>query len=304
MEHKPVNGWIILDKPLGMSSTQASSFVRRLFKADKAGHAGTLDPFATGILPIALNEATKTIPYVVDGRKIYQFQVTWGEQRTTDDREGEVCATSSHRPTEPEIRAALPQFIGKIQQVPPPYSAIKIQGQRAYKLARSGQEVEMKPREVMIYDFQLAFSDSNDCSTFRVECGTGTYVRSLARDLALSLGTVGFVSTLRRLQVGKFDEQHAISLEKLKEIGHTPEVCSALLSIRTVLDDIPAVSVSKSDAQKIRQGQKIWWRGDSVGSFDATMSELVILLENEVVAIAQHDDGWLSPKRVFNISLD
>lgn len=336
LQNRCVNGWIILDKPLGMTSTQASSFVRRLFKADKAGHAGTLDPFATGVLPIALNEATKTIPYVVDGQKVYQFQVTWGEQKSTDDVEGEVIATSSHRPTEESIKAVLPQFTGAIQQVPPPYSAIKINGQRAYQLARAGQEFEIKPRQVIIHDFQLASLDSKDCATFTVECGTGTYIRSLARDLALSLGTVGFVSSLRRLQVGRFKEEHTISLEKLKEIGYNPEmhalsgsfsgetsesfaarnilyvrehrerfrwpqqndpggVYSVILPIRTVLDDIPAVSVSESDAQKIRLGQRIY-----VSSGDNSASQVVIFLGDEVVAIAQQgDDGWLSPKRVF-----
>jgi tRNA pseudouridine55 synthase len=290
-----VNGWILLDKPYGMSSTQAGNIVRRLTKSTKAGHAGTLDPLATGVLPIALGEATKTIPYVMEGRKQYRFQVTWGEQRNTDDAEGIVVSTCATRPNREAITAVLPQFMGTIQQVPPAFSAIKIEGQRAYALARAGEAVMLKSRLVMIYDLILESIDSVDQATFLVTCGTGTYVRSLARDMAQALGSVGYVSFLRRTFVGKFHEKDTILLEKLRELSHKSEVDQRILPLGVVLDDIPAVPITVEEVGLIRQGQKIPVMGIVSG-----LPLSALWLEDQVVAIAENRDGFYYPKRVFN----
>ena len=252
-----MNGWILLDKPYGMSSTQAGNIVRRLTKSAKAGHAGTLDPLATGVLPIALGEATKTIPYMMEDRKQYRFQVTWGEQRTTGDAEGVVDSTSLSRPDKQAIIAVLPQFTGIIQQCPPAFSAIKVEGQRAYALARAGEAVILTSRPVTIHELILESMASPDQATFLVTCGTGTYVRSLARDLAQALGTVGYVSSLRRTFVGKFQEKDTILLEKLRELSHKSTIDQGILPLGAVLDDIPAVPVTAEDADLIRQGQRI-----------------------------------------------
>jgi tRNA pseudouridine55 synthase len=302
--NKPINGWIILDKPYGMTSTQASNLVRRLTGTSKAGHAGTLDPLATGVLPIALGEATKTIPYVVEGMKQYSFQVTWGEQRITDDGEGAVIATSPHRPTIDSIMGILPQFIGTINQRPPLFSALKIDGKRAYDLARSGdpetletlkKAMILKTRPITIYNLTLESMDSNDQATFVVTCGTGTYVRSLARDIAEVLGTVAHVSRLRRVMVGKFHHNDAISLENLTELGHKSKLHRIFLPLGAVLDDIPAVSVTREEAIMIHQGQRI------PSTSRMVYSPLVVLrLADQVVALANGRDGYFYPKRVFN----
>ena len=207
----PVNGWIILDKPQGMTSTQAVSKVRRLLEAQKAGHAGTLDPLATGILPIALGEATKTVPHIVDAAKVYRFAVTWGQERNTDDAEGEVVATAETRPDRQEIEALLPRFTGRIRQKPPAFSAIKLEGERAYDLARAGEDVDIPEREVEIYHLRLLADEpgsSPDRSWFEVECGKGTYVRALARDMGRALGCYGYISALRRTRVGQIGRAH------------------------------------------------------------------------------------------------
>lgn len=244
-----IDGWICLDKPEGMTSTQALGKVRWLLKAQKAGHGGTLDPLATGILPIALGEATKTIPFCQDHIKTYSFTIRWGEERSTDDAEGEVTATSNHRPDEPAIRAILPRFTGDIEQVPPRFSAIKIDGQRAYDLARDGEEIELESRWVYIEAIDL-IEVSADYARFRCVCGKGTYMRSLARDMARALGTAGHIADLRREAVGPFTLDNAISLEKLEEIGH-----SALLPVETVLDDIPALALNEREAARLKNGQ-------------------------------------------------
>lgn len=304
MNSKTTNGWVILDKPYGMSSTQASNIVRRLTGASKAGHAGTLDPLATGVLPIALGEATKTIPYVVADVKQYSFQVTWGQERITDDAEGGIIATSDHRPSESEIRKVLPQFMGTIEQRPPLFSALKVKGKRAYDLARTGnadilkelqEAMILKTRPVEVYNLVLDSVDSRDQATLTLTCGPGTYVRSLARDIALTLGTVAFVSRLRRVQVGKFHQNDAILLENLKKLGHKSKMHRLFLPIGAVLDDIPAVPVSAEEAVTVYQGRRI-----PVKLAQASMSLVVLMLADRVVAIANGCDGYYYPKRVFN----
>ena len=217
-EKRDVNGWIVLDKPVGMTSTHAVSVVKRLFTAKRAGHAGTLDPLASGCLPIALGEATKTVPFVMDGRKIYHFTVRWGEERDTDDAEGRVIATDPARPSLEDIRALLPRFTGTIAQVPPRFSAIKIDGERAYDLAREGEVVELAARPVEIHRLDLVAAPDPDHAVLAAECGKGTYVRALARDMGRLLGCFGHVSALRRIAVGPFAEADAIALEALQEI--------------------------------------------------------------------------------------
>ncbi len=244
-----IDGWINLDKPAGITSTQALGKVRWLLKAQKAGHGGTLDPLATGILPIALGEATKTIGFCQDHLKTYSFTILWGEERTTDDAEGEVCARSDIRPDEAAIRAVLPRFTGEIEQVPPRFSAIKVGGERAYDLARGGEEVELESRLVYIEELEL-LETGPDRARFRCLCGKGTYMRSLARDMARALGTAGHIADLRREAVGPFRLENAISLEKLEEISH-----SALLPVETVLDDIPALALNEREAARLKQGQ-------------------------------------------------
>ncbi|HEY3147482.1 MAG TPA: tRNA pseudouridine(55) synthase TruB, partial [Dongiaceae bacterium] len=217
-----VDGWLILDKPVDLTSTQAVNIVRRIFDAQKAGHAGTLDPLASGILPIALGEATKTVPYAMDALKSYRFTLRFGEARATDDAEGEVVQTSVKRPSDDEIRAILPEFTGLITQVPPAFSAIKVQGERAYDLARAGEAVELEPRQVLIHSIRLLARPSADDATFDVVSGKGAYMRALGRDLAIGLGTCGHIRDLRRTAVGPFTETRAISLESLSALGHSP----------------------------------------------------------------------------------
>lgn len=252
-----VHGWLILDKPIGLTSTQAIGKARRLLGGKKVGHGGTLDPLATGILPLAFGEATKLIPYVMDGDKTYEFTIRWGEQRTTDDAEGEITKTSSTRPSEAAIRAALPAFIGTITQTPPAFSAIKLQGERAYDIARAGGTPDIAPREVEIYELEFLDQPNVDHARFRTSCGKGMYVRSLARDLALKLGTLGFVSALRRTGVGSFTLDRAITLEKLDELQKADEAASALMPLQAALGDIPTLTLMAADAQRLRAGQGV-----------------------------------------------
>lgn len=246
-----IDGWICLDKPEGMTSTQALGKVRWLLDAQKAGHGGTLDPLATGILPIALGEATKTIPYCQDHLKTYSFNVIWGEERSTDDAEGEVTATSPVRPDRQAILKILPSFTGDIEQIPPRFSAIKIDGQRAYDLAREGEVIEMAARSAWIESLEL-LETMPDRARFRCICGKGTYMRSLARDMARALGTAGHIVDLRREAVGPFTLENAISLAKLEEIGH-----SAVLPVETVLGDIPALALNEREAAQLKSGQSL-----------------------------------------------
>jgi tRNA pseudouridine55 synthase len=298
-----VDGWLILDKPLEMTSTQAVNIVRRLFDAKKAGHGGTLDPLATGVLPIALGEATKTVPYVMDGAKTYRFTLKFGEQRSTDDAEGEVIATSEKRPSKAEIEAALPTFIGLIDQVPPQFSAIKVAGERAYDLARDGEKVDLAPRQIRIFEFHLVACPSPDEAVFEVKSGKGAYMRSLGRDLALHLGSRGHISALRRLSVGGFTENQAISLDALKALGHSPAAFEHLLPIETALDDIPALALSATEAIRLRSGQPVGLlhRQDRDRFRDFVPGGMVCAMsEGRLVALTRYEAGELVPVRVIN----
>lgn len=253
----PIDGWLAIDKPLGIGSTQVVAMVRRLTNAAKVGHGGTLDPLASGILPIALGEATKTVAYVMDGAKTYRFQVRWGEATSTDDKEGSVSETSPVRPSPDQILAALPAFTGAIEQVPPAYSAIKVDGERAYDLARAGEAVELKARIVQIHALRLLGQPDADHADFEVECGKGTYVRSLGRDLARALGTVGHIAVLRRVACGPFNEGNAIPLDKFSEVGQGPALRNHLLPVETALDDIPALALTEAEARRLHSGQAL-----------------------------------------------
>ncbi len=291
-QREKISGWIALDKPHGMSSTQAVGKVRYLLNADKAGHGGTLDPLASGLLPIALGEATKTVQWAMDGRKIYRFTATWGAETATDDLEGEITRRSDLRPTIEAITAALPQFIGTIRQAPPAYSAIKIDGERAYDLARAGEAPEMQEREVHVESLILLEAATTHAD-FEVTCGKGTYIRSLARDLGRVLGCLAHVTKLRRVAVGGLQEAQMISLEMLEALGH-----KALLPIETVLDGIPALAIAEADAAKLRQGQTVLLRGAS-----APISEAAVLVRcgPDLVGIGEVSQGSLKTKRLFNL---
>jgi tRNA pseudouridine55 synthase len=292
-----VDGWVILDKPVGLGSTPAVSRVRRLFGAQKAGHGGTLDPLASGVLPIALGEATKTVPFVMDGRKEYRFTLRFGQARSTEDAEGEVTATSDLRPTDEAIRGALAAFVGEVEQVPPAFSALKIEGKRAYDLARAGEPVALKPRRVLIERLELLGRPDADHADFVVSCGKGTYIRSLGRDLALSLGTVGYLSALRRTAVGPFREEAAISLPKLEALGHIPALLGALAPVATALDDIPALALTEAQADRLRQGQPVLLTRDAPPSGALLRAET----GSKLVALVRSDGASLQPVRVFNL---
>jgi tRNA pseudouridine55 synthase len=299
-----VHGWVVLDKPVGMTSTHAVSVVKRLFSARRAGHAGTLDPLATGALPIALGEATKTVPFVMDGRKLYQFTVRWGEERDTDDSEGRVIECSDQRPVPKAIDAFLPSFTGSIQQVPPRYSAIKIEGERAYDLARDGETVELAARTVEIGRLRLVDVPDADHAVLEAECGKGTYVRSLARDLGRALGCFGHVSALRRAAVGPFGEETMILLEQLEALCHRAAVgeaslADALMPVETALDDIPALAVSRADAARLQRGQAVLLRGRDAPNFRGT---IYVTASGQLLALAELDSGEIVPKRVFNLA--
>ena len=251
---KLIHGWINFYKPKDMGSTDAVGKIRWLFDAQKAGHAGTLDPLAEGILPIALGEATKTIPYIQDTKKTYSFDLIWGEARNTDDAEGNVIETSDHRPTQQEIIDILPKFSGEIQQTPPIFSAIKVNGERAYNIARRGGEVEMQPRQIFIENIRL-IEHKQDETRFEVTCGKGTYIRSLGRDIAKKLGGCGYIDNLKRIEVGHFHEKTSIFLDKLEDLRHKNALDEALLSVDTGLDDILVLELTDNEASKLKQGQ-------------------------------------------------
>ena len=299
---KAIHGWVILDKGLTIPSTKAVNVVRRAFNAAKAGHAGTLDPLATGILPIALGEATKTIPYVMDATKDYLFTVKWGESTDTDDREGEVIATSALRPDEAAIRQALPRFTGRIDQVPPRYSAIKKDGRRAYDLARADVEVELTSRKVDIHALDLV-KTSEDEASFRVTTGKGAYIRALARDLAQDLGTEGHVIALRRTRVGPFSEARSISLDFFEQIDNSADAFEALHPVLTALADIPALAIAEDDAHRLRCGQKIAVPGSPMSETGPTGDDVtaLALANGTLVAIISISGGTASPLRVFNL---
>lgn len=305
-----VNGWINLDKPLDMTSTQAVGKIKKILGMKKVGHAGTLDPLATGILPIAVGEATKTVQFLQNREKGYEFTVTWGEARDTGDMEGEVIARSDVRPTKEQIESALPAFIGEIDQIPPKYSAIKIKGERAYDLARDGVEFEMQSRTVTVYDLKLLSCD-DQTATLSMTCGKGTYVRSLARDLAEKLGTVGYVSTLRRTFVGGFTESESISFDKLAQIVDKEGAQEALLGLGLALDDIPALPLTIQEASRLRNGQKIIFsakpdldRLNGHGINPLTIKDEIVLATNDngkPLGLMRMNGVSAKPERLFNL---
>lgn len=308
---QPVHGWVILDKPRGMGSTQAVAAVRRIFDARKAGHAGTLDPMATGILAIALGEATKTVPFAMDADKTYRFTARWGEGRDSDDAEGAVTGTTSARPTAEAIAAMLPRFTGTLSQVPPAYSAVRVGGERAYDLARDGAEVVLEPREVDVFEARL-LNSVQDSAEFEITCGKGTYVRSWVRDIALALGTLGHVTALRRTRLGGWEEKDAVQLETLTPFMHSPAAFGYLKPLATALDGIPALAVSGGDTVRIRSGNSILVRPGLLARMEGLLDgddpcgQAVFLRENDgtPVALAEIAGGELRPFRVFNFSTD
>lgn len=298
------NGWLVLDKPHGITSAHALNKVKNILginsrkrNAPKIGHAGTLDPLATGILPLALGEATKASAFAMDRLKSYRFTVQWGEFRSTDDGEGEVTGTSDKRPMEAEIRAILPRFTGLVMQTPPAFSAIKVDGERAYNLARAGEAVELKPREVFIKSLKL-IEYMPDSAIFDMECGKGTYVRSVARDMARALGTAGHVSAIRRTSVGPFAEEHAISLEKLFEIVHKDGLASVLHPVESVLDDIPAWEVPSGLASLLKRGQPLLL---GPGDDFPQGARYRAVSRGKLVAVCEAEQDTMKPVRVFNL---
>ncbi|MGO4408120.1 tRNA pseudouridine(55) synthase TruB [Bosea sp. RAF48] len=292
---RDVHGWVVLDKPIGMTSTHAVSVVKRAFSAKKAGHAGTLDPLASGLLPIALGEATKTVPFVMDGRKAYQFTVSWGTQTDTDDTEGRVIATSEQRPDEAAIAALLPRFTGTILQTPPKFSAIKIAGERAYDLARDGEEVELQARPVEI-DALAIVSHDGATTTFEAECGKGTYVRAIARDLGLALGCLGHVAHLRRTRVGPFTVAEAASVETLRE---SPEsALAALQPVKAALTLIPEIVIHRDAAARIKRGQSALLRGAGA---PIELKAAYATCAGTLIATGSVENGEFVPHRVFNL---
>ena len=297
-----IHGWVILDKPKGMSSAQAVSAVKRRLNAKKAGHAGTLDPQATGLLPVALGEATKTVPFVMDGMKCYNFLVRWGVETDTDDSEGQAVRTSDKRPSREDIEAVLPLFTGEISQVPPQFSAVKVAGERAYDLARDGEDFTLNARPVVVKRLEIREIQDADLCVFEAECGKGTYVRALARDLGRELWCFGYVAELRRTRVGVFTEKDTISLEKLDQFGHSAvgheANCDVIKPIETALDDIPALAVSGSDAQRLKRGQAVLIRGRDA---PILKGPVYAMSRGTLVAVGEVCHGELRPKRVFNL---
>ncbi|MBZ9809324.1 tRNA pseudouridine(55) synthase TruB [Mesorhizobium sp. BR1-1-9] len=312
---RPVSGWVVLDKPVGMGSTEAVSKIKWLFQAEKAGHAGTLDPLASGMLPIALGEATKTVPYVQDGAKIYRFTVAWGQERSTDDLEGPVTRDSDRRPAEAEVRALLSKYTGVIMQTPPQFSAIKIAGERAYDLARDGETVDIPAREIEIGRLDIV-EQGADHTVFEVECGKGTYVRSLARDMGRDLGCFGHISELRRIEVEPFTAEDFVTVAELEaarfgEQGHgtqepSPDTIEAaidfgaidalLVDTSAALDCLPQIAISDDAATKIRLGNPVIIRGRDA---PVEAEEACATARGKLVAIGAVEQGMFKPKRVF-----
>lgn len=306
---EPVHGWVCLDKPYDLGSTEAVSRVRRLFGAQKAGHAGTLDPLATGVLPIALGEATKTTPYLMEAEKTYRFSIAWGEDTDSVDREGQVTARSDARPDAPATQAALSAFVGEIRQTPPAFSAIRINGRRAYDLARAGEPPDLAARTVVVHEARMV-TFGPDETVFEIRCGKGVYVRSLVRDLCAALGVCGHVSALRRLRVGPFTADSAIGLDRLDDLMHKDARLEALLPVETALDDIPDLAVTDEDALRLKQGRPIVLlprqvetlrprlKPRSVAGEDASRTVSAVL-NGRVVALCEMRAGKLNPVRVF-----
>ena len=302
-----ISGWIILDKQSGITSRQAISKISKIFKFNKVGHGGTLDPLATGVLPIAVGEATKLISFIQNKKKKYSFTIKWGEATDTDDSEGKIINKSNSRPNKEEIQNALISFIGKIQQTPPNFSAIKIDGERSYNLARKNISIRHKPRQIKVHEFTLKKIININSAEFEVICGKGTYIRSLARDLAEKLNTKGHVIKLRRHFVGNFNEKDKIFIDFSEEIIHSPSFLKKIIPIEKVLDDIPALFLTETEAMKLRQGQKI--RLNSFKFNNNFISEypnyqkferVYTITNKKLVALIEIDDGLVKPKRIIN----
>lgn len=297
---RDVHGWLVLDKPVGTTSTTAVAILKRLTRAKKVGHAGTLDPLASGLLPIAFGEATKTVSYVMDGRKVYRFKVRWGVETDTDDAEGKEVAVSAARPSFESIQAALPAFIGSIEQTPPRFSAIKVDGERAYDLARAGEEVSLNARTVEIHELRIAEQTDANHTVFDAECGKGTYVRAIARDLGRALGCFGHVCELRRTRAGSFDEAAAISLDEVERLAQSsPDaLTAALLPVASSLSMMPSVSVGQDDAQRILTGQPVLLRGRDAPVMGGTVT---VSTGGALIALAEVEQGSLKPRRIFHL---
>ncbi len=304
----PIHGWIAIDKPVDMTSTQVVGIVKRLFNAQKAGHGGTLDPLADGILPIALGEATKTAQWAMDCDKEYVFTIEWGTSTASQDKEGAVIGRSNVRPSRAQIEAALETFIGDIQQVPPKYSAIKIDGERAYDLVREGEEFEIPSRLVTVYEVELINIPDEDHATIRVVSGKGFYIRALARDLAQALGVEGHVSQLRRTRVGALDEAQAYALSQLDALAEDANaLADSLQPIQTVLDDVPQLQIAQRDADAIKQGREIVllphlveiWRANYHACSDDRLA--LTMVENKAIALGEVRAGRFQPKKVFQL---
>jgi tRNA pseudouridine55 synthase len=302
-EKRDVHGWLVFDKPVGMTSTHAVAVAKRLFSARRAGHAGTLDPLASGLLPIALGEATKTVPFVMDGRKTYRFTVRWGEERDTDDSEGRVTATSEARPSADQVGALLPRFTGSIEQTPPQFSAVKIAGERAYDLARDGETVELAPRTVEIHRLELIEMPDADHCVLAAECGKGTYVRALARDMGRVLGCHGHIVALRRTSVGPFQEADAVTLSSLQAAepavgGAAGQLTALLRPVAAGLQSIPSHQVSRADAAQLARGQAILLRGRDAPIIQGCVA---VFTQGDLIGLAECGQGELRPRRIFNL---
>lgn len=291
------DGWLVLDKDGGVSSARALARAKRLLGAGKAGHAGTLDPLATGVLPLALGEATKTVRWAMDGEKAYRFRVRWGESRDTLDADGEVTAASPVRPGRAAVEAALPALTGALEQVPPRFSALRVGGRRAYDRARAGEAFAPAPRRVEVREFRLLGVPDPDHADFLVRCGKGTYVRSLARDLARALGAEGHVARLRRTRAGPFREEDAVTLAKLAELVDKGEAGARLLPLDIVLDDIPAVDVTGEEAERIRSGRPV--RPAQAPAPAGGEGHVVARCAGRAVAVGELRNRQFAPRRVF-----
>lgn len=301
---RPLHGWLVVDKPSGVTSTQVVGRVRRSLDAQKVGHGGTLDPLATGVLPLALGEATKTVNYVVDAGKTYCFTLRWGQETSTDDSEGEITAEHGKRPAKDEIEAALAALTGEIEQIPPRYSAIKVDGRRAYDMARAQECFDLEPRRIRIERFALIAMDDADHARFEVDCGKGAYMRALARDLGRVLGTAAHIAALRRTAVGGFHESRAISLETLESLGHSAAASGHLLPLDAALADIPAMALSEMEAGRLRCGQAVSLLArvhkDRIqGLHQGTV--VYATSGGTPVALARFKAGELLPIRVLNL---
>lgn len=304
----PVHGWLAVDKPVDITSTKVVSILKRLYNAQKAGHGGTLDPLADGILPIAFGEATKTAQWAMDCDKEYIFTIEWGSSTDSQDKEGAVIATSDVRPSTEDVKAVLPDFIGDIQQVPPKYSAIKIDGERAYDLARDGERFDIPSREVTVYEIELLDTPDRDHAIIRIVSGKGFYVRALARDIAAALGAEGHVSQLRRTRVGPLNEGNALTLAALEAMADDKDgLWGALAPLQTVLDDIPQVKIDSSDADEIKQGREILllphilekWQLDRNEDPDDRLT--LALRDDTAIALGEVRAGRFSPSKVFQL---